>query len=212
MLTIYGRANSSNVSVAMWAIGELGLPHRRLDYGRGYATTQTPDYLAMNPTGLVPTLDDDGVVLFESGAILRYLGSKYGDATFWPADPAIRGPLDSWAEWGKNAFVAGAAEIFYEVVRRKPENKSPEGMRRAVAAVTPLATMLNARLTGRTWIGGEDFTFADVAVGHQLYRYFTISWDRPDLPALAAYYDRLTGRPAFRDHVMVSYDAHWNTM
>jgi glutathione S-transferase len=85
-------------------------------------------------------------------------------------------------------------------------------MRRAVAAVTPLATMLNARLTGRTWIGGEDFTFADVAVGHQLYRYFTISWDRPDLPALAAYYDRLTGRPAFRDHVMVSYDAHWNTM
>lgn len=212
MLTIYGRANSSNVQVVMWAVGEMNIPHRRLDYGRGYSETKSPEYLAINPTGLVPAMDDDGVVMFESGAILRYLSATRGDDTFWPADPRRRGPLDSWAEWGKNAFVIGVSEVFYEVVRRKPENKSKAAYDSALARVTPLAAMLDAHVTGRDWIDGEAFTFADIAVGHQLFRYFTMPWDRPDLPALAAYYDRLQARAAFREHVMISFDAHWNTM
>lgn len=207
MLTIYGRANSSNVQLAMWAVNELGLEHERLDYGQGHASAKTPDYLAMNPMGLVPVLRDGDVTMFESAAILRYLGARYGSPAFWPADPAVRGPLDTWAEWGKNTFAPTALRIFIYEVRTAPEDRDPAVLEAAVAALVPLATMLDARLTGRDFIGGADFTFADVAVGHMLHRYHTLDWDRPDLPALTAYYERLQTRPAYRDHAMVSYEA-----
>ena len=206
-LTIYGRRNSSNVQLVMWAVHELRLDHERLDYGHGHASPQSEAFLKMNPMGKVPVIRDGEVTLFESAAILRYLAASYGDARFWPADPARRAPLDMWAEWGKNTFTEVVLRIFYHDVRTPPDQRDPAYLEAAVTALIPLAGMLDTRLTGRDWIGGADFTFADIAVGHILHRYFTLDWPRPDLPALAAYYTRLQTRPAYRDHAMVSYEA-----
>ncbi|MBF9033437.1 glutathione S-transferase [Rhodobacterales bacterium HKCCE2091] len=207
MLTIYGRPNSSNVQLVMWTVHELGLANERLDYGYGHASPRTPDFLAMNPMGLVPVLRDGNMLMFESGAILRYLGAAYGDETFWPKDPKLRGPLDTWAEWGKLTFAPAVGGIFQARVRTAPERQDPAVIARAEAALPPLAHILDERLDGRDWIGGDDFTFADIAVGHQLHRYHEMDWDRPDLPNLSAYYARLRTRPAYRDHAMVSYAA-----
>jgi glutathione S-transferase len=191
----------------MWAVNELGLAHERLDYGHGHAATDTRDFLAMNPMGRVPVLVDGPVCMFESAAILRHLGAAYGGETFWPRDLAVRGPLDTWAEWGKNTFTDAVLEIFVYDVRTPPASRDPAVLEQATRRLTPLAGMLAQRIGAGPWIGGDAFTFADVACGHILHRYFTLDWPRPELPALTAYYHRLQDRAAYREHAMVSYEA-----
>ena len=114
MLKFWGRVNSVNVKKALWAAEELGLKYERVDAGMQFGVVNTPEYRKMNPTGLVPTMDDDGFVLWESHAIVRYLAAKHGAGTLWPVDlrqradsgPAVPGavvilgnraiPSDSW--------------------------------------------------------------------------------------------------------------------
>lgn len=206
MLTILGRTTSANVQIVMWAINELGIDHERLDFGHGHASTATDEYLNMNPMGRVPVMIDGSIRMFESAAILRYIGAVHGTEEFWPRDPAIRGPLDTWAEWGKNTFAPAVLEIFAYDVRLAPDTRDPEILARATRQLRPLAEILNKRLAEGPWIDGDRFTFADIACGHILYRYFTLPWDRPDLSNVRAYYDRLRSRRPYREHVMVSYE------
>ena len=77
MIKIWGRNTSSNVQKVMWAIGEMKLPHERIDVGGAYGKNNEPPYLAMNPNGLVPTLEEeDGFTLWELNSIVRYLAAK----------------------------------------------------------------------------------------------------------------------------------------
>ena len=207
MITVYGRATSSNVQIVMWTLAELGLAHTRLDYGDSYGGTKTPEYLAMNPMGLVPCLRDGDVTLFESAAIHRYLCARYAQAPFWPADLGQRAALDCWAEWVKTSFMpALLTGLFYPLVRRDSATVTADELARGAAEMARLATMLDARLGQGPWLGGEEFSFADILAGHGLYRYFTLPFERQDLPALAASYQRLCTRPAYLDNVCVSYE------
>ncbi len=114
MLTVWGRADSSNVQALMWAIAELELPVTRIDAGHRFGGTDTPAFLAMNPNGTVPVLrDGDDPPLWETGAILRYLANRYAPDSFWPADPQARADIDRWAEWAKiHVAMAFTAPIF----------------------------------------------------------------------------------------------------
>lgn len=207
MITVYGRRNSSSVQLVLWALHEIGVDHERLDYGHGHASTQSDDFLVMNPMGRVPVLTDGALCLFESAAILRYLGAAYGNDVFWPKDAGARARLDVWAEWGKNTFADAVLDIFVYDVRLDPKTRDPAILTRAVEAVIPLAEILDRRIGQGPWLDGEQFSFADIACGYVLYRYYALDWDRPYLANLAGYYERLQQRPAFRDHVMVSYEA-----
>ncbi|TPW27609.1 glutathione S-transferase family protein [Pararhizobium mangrovi] len=208
MITVYGRATSSNVQAVMWAIAELGLDHERLDYGGRHGGTDTPEFLAMNPNGLVPVVrDGDHVPMFEAGAIMRTLATAYGSAPFWPAEPYERAPVDMWAEWAKTtACAAFTGPIFWAVVRTPKEKQDPGAIARAVERFDRVLAIAEDRLSKNRYLAGDDFTMADIQFGHILYRYFDIDITRPSRPALEAYYERLTERPAYRDHVMVSYD------
>ncbi|MEO0752485.1 MAG: glutathione S-transferase N-terminal domain-containing protein, partial [Pseudomonadota bacterium] len=119
MITVYGRATSSNVQVVMWALAELGLKPERLDYGHVHGGLDTPDFRALTPHGKVPVLRDGDLVVWESGAILRYLCARYGSGTaFWPEDPGARARVDMWAEWGKAELCRGfTVPIFWSRVR-----------------------------------------------------------------------------------------------
>jgi glutathione S-transferase len=203
MLTVYGRATSSNTQLVMWAIGELGLAHERRDYGGMFGKTDTPEYRAMNPMGLVPVLRDGALTLFESGAILRYLAARYGRELFWPADPARRAQLDVWAEWGKVTLAPAMTAIFLRTARTPPARRDSKAIAEAVAAAESLLTILAARLGDGLWLAGADFTYADLACAYHLYRYFNLPISRTANPAIAAYYARLQDRPAFRVHSMV---------
>ena len=207
MLTGYGRATSSNVQIVMWAIAELGLDAERHDIGHSYGGNDTAEYLAMNPNGKVPVLKDGDLVMWESAAILRYLAARYGAPPFWPDDPARRAKLDMWAEWIKTEFAPTFnMGVFWPKVRVAAADRDEAAVAAAVEKVKPLARMLDARIGDGPWMEGDWLTFADIAVGHQLYRYYTVPFDRAETPALDAYYKRLTERPAYAEHVMVSYE------
>ncbi len=209
MLTIWGRRDSSNVQAVMWCVGELGLPAERHDIGHRFGGNRTPEFLAMNPNGLVPVLaDGDGEPIWEAGAILRYLADRYGDDAFWPKDPARRAQVDKWAEWAKvTAAASFTVPIFWRVVRTTPRDRDWSAIRDAVAAHARVLDIAEARLQGRAFLAGDTFTLADIQFGHVLYRYHEMEIDRPSHPAVRRYYDRLAERPAFREHVMVSYEA-----
>jgi glutathione S-transferase len=209
MLTVWGRKTSSNVQALMWCIGELALPFRRHDVGHKYGGNRTPEFLAMNPNGTVPVVkdDEDGEPLWETGAILRYLGSRYGGAPFWPQDLGDRTRVDRWAEWSKiNIALNFTGPIFWRVVRTAPQDRDEAAIAAAIRALAKKLDIAEGQLSRHAYLAGDDFTLADIQFGHVLYRYFDIAIDRPDRPALRRYYDRLTARPAFREHVMVSYE------
>jgi glutathione S-transferase len=205
-LILFGRATSSNVQIVTWALAELSLPVTRLDFGHIHGGTDTPDYRAMNPNGLVPTLRDGDLVLWESAAILRYLGARYGSAAFWPPDPLRRAPLDMWAEWVKTSFgPTFLQQLFYPLIRTPLSKIAPEAAANGAARIAPLAQMLSDRIGEGPWLAGETFSFADILAGHMLYRFYTVPFHREDLPPLADYYARLCDRPAYRQHVMIDY-------
>lgn len=208
MITIHGRATSSNVQLAMWAVGELGLEHARIDCGGAFGGLDTEAYGAMNPNRLIPVLVDDGQAVWESAAILRYLAAQYGDDTFWPADPRRRAALDQWAEWGKNSFAPAVnGGVFWPLIRIKAADRDMDALAHAAARAGALAQILDRELAGKAYLGGDALSFADLAAGHILYRYYTLDFARAETPNLDAYYARLSQRPAFQAHVMVSYDA-----
>jgi len=208
MLTVWGRKTSSNVQALMWCVGELGLSYERHDIGHKYGGNDTPSFLEMNPNGTVPVLrDGNGPPLWETGAIVRYLCSRYASPPFWPLDLAARAQVDMWAEWAKiNVALAFTAPIFWRVVRTAPKDVNWPAVRDAITALSKKLDIAEARLQRRPFICGNDLTLADVQLGHVLYRYFDIQIERPEHPALQRYYDRLSTRAAFREHVMVSYD------
>ncbi len=142
-----------------------------------------------------------------TAARLRCLAARYGADDFWPADPARRGPLGTWAEWAKNTFAEAVLEVFVYDVRMDPATRDPAILQAATDRLIPLAGMLEARIGQGPWLDGESFTFADIAAGHILHRVYTLDWPRPRLPNLAGYYARLQERPAYRDNAMVSYGA-----
>ena len=209
MLTIYGRATSSNVQAVMWLVGELGLTHKRIDKGHVHGGLDDPEYRRINPHGLVPAMKDGDVEMFESGAILRYLAAKYGaDTSFWNDDPTKRARADSWAEWGKTTYgPAFSGPIFWARVRTPAKQRNQAMLQRAVQQFEALLLRVGMTLEDKPFLLGDDLTLADIVIGHLLYRYYDIDIQRAERPRVRAYYDRLAERQAFRDHVMVSYDS-----
>ncbi|MCD7059857.1 glutathione S-transferase family protein [Pelagibacterium xiamenense] len=207
-MIVWGRKTSSNVQALMWCIGELGLDCVRHDVGHIYGGNDTPEFLAMNPNGKVPVLKDgDQPPIWETGAIIRYLAARYGDERFWPTDDGARAQVDMWAEWAKiNVTLGFTMPIFWRVVRTAPSQRDARAIAEATAKLDAVLGIAEARLAAHPFLAGAHFTPADIQFGHILYRYFDIDIDRPERPALEAYYARLEERQPYRDHVMVSYD------
>ena len=206
-ITVWGRLSSSNVQVVLWCLDELGLDFKRIDAGFTYGVVDTPQYLDMNPNGTIPTLiDGESPPIFESGAILRYLAASYATDSFWPSDPVARAQIDKWAEWAKiNIANLFTAPVFWQVVRTAPSRQDPEMIARNIAALTKYLKIAEARLAQDDCLAGDQFTLADIQMGHCLYRYFDIDIARADLPHLRRYYDRLCQRPAYAKYVMADY-------
>ena len=206
-ITVWGRKTSVNVQTVMWALAELGVECERLDFGGAFGGTDTAEYRAMNPNGLVPVIRDKGEFMWESAAIVRYLGAAYGDEKFWPADPLKRAAQDKWSEWIKTTFGPAFLTGIFWAHLQKPENRDATALAAAEQRVKKLAVMIDERLADGPYLGGDEPCFADIMVGTLLYRYHTLPFERADTPHLKAYYDRLTQRPAYAEHVMVSYES-----
>jgi len=207
VLKVWGRVSSSNVQALMWCIGELSLAYERVDAGFIYGQVDTPEYLSINPNGTVPTLQDgDHPPLWETGAIMRYLAAAYGSVEFWPTEPIARAEVDKWAEWSKiNIAQKFTAPVFWQMVRTPPSKRDWDAVSLALKTLDRFLDVAETRLSRLPYLAGENFTLADIQFGHCLYRYFDIDINRAEHKFLRRYYDALTERQAFRDHVMVSY-------
>jgi len=203
MLKIWGCKNSINVQKVMWAVGELGIPAERIDAGMAHGVVNDPWYATYNPNRLVPTIDDGGVVLWESNVIVRYLAAKHALGSLMPADPVARARCEMWMDWQQNMPMQGLSPLFLGLIRTPPDKRDAEALRKAAQSVETAMRMLDHQLAGRAFVGGDHLTVADIPVGCATYRWYALPVEHADLPNLRAWYERLTQRPAFVEHVML---------
>ena len=199
---ILGRANSFNVRKVLWVCDEIGLEWEREDWGRGYRSTDDPEFLDVNPIGLVPAVIVDGQALRESNTIVRYLATRYGPEELYPRDPVSRARAEQWMDWAnyetsislRGAFLGGQL------------NEAPWNNDWFIAQgredITKQVGQLDAHLknTG-PFITGDAFTVGDIPAGLVVNRWFQLAFDRPEYPNVAAYYETLSQRPAYMAHV-----------
>jgi glutathione S-transferase len=206
MLKVWGRRNSFNVQKVMWLIDEMDLPHEHIDAGGPFGIVNEPFFLAMNPHGRVPVIDDNGTVVWESHAILRYLAASYGSGRFWEATPAARSQWDRWVDWSQFALHRDFLDLFWSFYRTPAEQHDWSLIKSHLQLANTHFAMLDRHLSGRDFMVGSDLSLADITIGATLYRYFELQIDRPALPRLEAWYVALGNRPAYRQHVMVPFD------
>ncbi len=204
MVRILGRANSINVQKVMWLTGEIGLDVERVDIGMNFGGNDTPEYLAKNPNGLVPTMEDGDVIVWESHSIVRYLAEKYGAPVWWPDDPATRAQASQWMDWYISRLHAAMTTIFWNVVRHPPEKRDPAAVTAATAEAARMWTILDNALDSREFIGGATPSVGDIPVGCAAHRWHAMDFDKPAFANVSAWYQRLSDRPAYQSHVMMS--------
>ena len=198
MLKIWGRATSANVMKPLWACDEMGVAYEHEEVGGAFGRTKDPEYLAMNPNSRVPTIVDDGFVLWESNAIVRYLAAKHGKGTLAPTDPQEHADADRWMDWQQTTVLPFMTPIFWGLVRTPEADRKPEVIEAARKEGIAVWGILDARLKGRDFIMGDRLTMADIPLGPQLHRWMNLITDRPAMPNLEAWYGRLLARPAFK--------------
>ncbi|MEX3938926.1 glutathione S-transferase family protein [Paraburkholderia sp. BR10937] len=201
MLNILGKASSINVRKVLWTCVELNLPFEREDWGSGFRSAHTPEFLALNPNALVPVIRDGDFVLWESNTIIRYLASRYGGAQLYPADAFERARVDQWMDWQATDLNRSWSYAFLALVRASPAHQAPGEIALSIENWTRHMRILDARLqaTG-AFVAGAQFSLADIPVGLSVNRWFGTPFEHPHLPAVSAYFERLAERPGFAVH------------
>ncbi len=196
-MTIWGRANSSNVMKVLCAADELGVAYVRHDVGGPFGGNRTAEYLAKNPNGLVPTVEIDGEIVWESNTIVRLLGDRYGKGGLWPADPLVRARGERWMDWQLGTLGPPMSTLLMQLIRTPEADRKPDLIASALEAATKNWTMLDQHLASHAYVGGDQFTLADLCPGSLVSRWFRFPIARPDLPNLAAWYARLQQRASY---------------
>ena len=201
MIKILGKAASINVRKVLWCCDELNLPFQREDWGSGFQPTQVPEFLALNPNALVPVIDDDGFVLWESNSIIRYLANRYGNDVLYSRHPQTRARTDQWMDWQATNLNNAWSYAFLSLVRNSPTHQDPQLLAASVAGWNKHIGILEQRLqaTG-AYVAGDSFTLADIPIGLSLNRWLATPLEHPDYPAVSAYFQRLNDRPGFIRH------------
>ena len=200
MLKIWGRKNSINVQKVMWAVGELDLPHERIDIGGPFGKNREPAYLAMNPNGLVPTIEEeDGFTLWESNTIVRYLATQ---SHLEPRDSSGRARASQWMDW--QLTVAGPAifQAFWGLIRTPEDKRDHKAIAESQTKTTDAMKMVDAQLGRSAYLAGDSFSMGDIPVGLIAFRFRQLVPERPAMPNLDRWYAEIEKRPAFRDHVL----------
>lgn len=202
MLTVWGRTNSNNVKKVLWCLEELGLHYQRHDVGGQFGGVDTPQYRALNPNGLIPTLQDGDLTLWESNAIVRYLLAEYGGDSWWPQQARARAEADKWLDWASTTFVAPFRIAFVGWIRTAPEQRNEALLATAAAEAAALLARVEPVLAAQPYLSGERIGHGDIALGTLIYPWLQLPIERPSLPALEDWAARLAQRPAYQRSIM----------
>lgn len=200
-MEIWGRTSSSNVQKVLWCCSELKLSYQRYDVGGEFGANRTPEYLAMNPNGLVPTIRDGNLVIWESNTIMRYLASRYDGATLYPQALAQRSEVDRWLDWQLSTLAPAILPVFWGLIRTPPAERDNAAIDAATARLTEVWELLDHELSRRNYAAGNQLTLADIAFGSSIHRWFALPIERPNLVHLKAWHDLIAMRPGFREHI-----------
>ncbi|HYT86451.1 MAG TPA: glutathione S-transferase family protein, partial [Burkholderiales bacterium] len=181
MLKLWGRINSINVQKVLWALEELKVPYERTDAGLQFGVVNELFYRKMNPNGRVPTIEDDGLVLWESNAIVRYLSAKHGAGTLWPDDPRQRADADRWMDWATSTVAPAITPVFWGLIRTPPEKRALKAIDEGAKKLADAFQVLEQSLEGRDHVAGKSFTMGDIPLGTFVYRWYALEVKRPRL-------------------------------
>lgn len=201
MLRIYGYAASINVRKVLWTCAELGLDFTREDWAGPFRPTSDPAFLALNPVGLVPVINDDGAILWESNAIVRYLAASHGRTDLLPADPRARARIEMWMDWQASDFNNSWRAAFQGLVRKNPEFQDARAIERSMASFAQMVGVIDAELAkSGGYICGPRFSLADIPIGLSIHRWRSMPADKPRFADIDRYYERLCQRTGFRQY------------
>ncbi|WBG62707.1 glutathione S-transferase [Pseudomonas citronellolis] len=202
MLKIWGRKNSSNVRKALWCAEEAAVAYQRIDAGGAFGVVNEPAYRALNPNGVVPTLEDGDFVLWESNAIVRYLAAKYAPDSLYPQDLQQRASAEKWMDWTTSTFAGPFRTVFWGTLRTPPEQRDQAAIDAGIEACVKALAVPEQALGRQPYLSGERFGMGDIPLGSFIYAWFEMPIQRPQMPHLEAWYARLRERPAYRSAVM----------
>lgn len=202
MLEIWGRPYSSNVIPVIWAANELKLDYTLQLAGGSFGKLDTDDYAKINPNRMIPAIKDGDFALWESLAIIRYLCREYGMGTLCPTDSKSYAIADQWMEWCSTIAFPPVIQLFFATVRTQPDQRDPQKISALRDEAHKALSLLDNHLADRDYIGGDEFSMADIPLGCVAYRYFNVEVERPTLVNVQAWYERLCERPAYQKHVM----------
>ncbi|WP_139975788.1 glutathione S-transferase [Ochrobactrum sp. CGA5] len=202
MLKIWGRINSTNVKKALWTARELNLDYEQIDVGGQFGGLNDPAYLARNPNGLIPLLEDGNTVLWESNTITRYLAAAYGKNTLWIEDPANRAQAEKWMDWASSSFYTNFSNVMKHLIRLPEAERDPAILEHSLEGLAHSMQIANEGLKDDRWFSGETFGIGDIPTGCYAYAWFEFPIERPSLPHLEDWYGRLKRRPAYQAAVM----------
>jgi glutathione S-transferase len=203
-IKLWGVPKSINVQKALWALEELGLPFERIDAGGAFGKIKEADYLSLNPNGLIPTLQDDNAVVWESNAVVRYLFNRYGNAPLQPADPVVRAHADQWTDWKSSTFWPPTRVLLVQLVRTAEDKRDQSAIKLAKEQTFAAAKILDAQLAKHPYVAGDHFTFGDIPVAAAAQRYLNLPIERPTLKNLDAWYARIRERAGFKKWIDIT--------
>ena len=196
MLKIWGRMSSINVKKVVWTAQELGLEFQRTEAGGLFGVVTTPDYMALNPNSLVPVIEDNGYVLWESNVIVRYLCAKHSAGDIYPTDIHERFDAERWMDWQQTTLNPASRPGFWQLIRTPPEQRNDALLAESNAAVEALMATLDAHLAQRHFMVGDRFTVADIPLACEVHRWFSLPQARQSRPHIERWYASLRARQA----------------
>jgi glutathione S-transferase len=195
MLRIWGRITSINVQKVVWTADEIGLAYERIDAGGAFGVVATPEYRRMNPNGLVPVIEDNGFVLWESNAIVRYLAARYAPGVLWPDDLKRRADADRWMDWGITTLIPAMRDAFWHLVRTPAAERDARAIESSRVAGEKAVALLESHLAGKDYVAGEAFSPADIVLGVAAHRWLGLPLAREPRPQVERWYAGLRLRP-----------------
>jgi glutathione S-transferase len=202
VITIWGRGSSSNVQKVLWCCDELGIAYEQIPVGREFGKNGESWYRTMNPNGLVPTVRDGDLILWESNSILRYLCNRYDGERLYPIAPGPRSHVDRWLDWQLSVNLPAIQPVFWGLIRTPEAERDMPAILAATAKLNQAWTLLDHELASRPYVAGDTLSIADLGLGNAVHRWYAFPIERPALTNIEAWYGRLKERPGFRKHVM----------
>ena len=202
MLEIWGRKNANQVIQVLWTLAELEVDYQRHSIGTRNGDLETEEYKSLNPNSKIPTIRDNGFVMWESHAIIRYLARQYGLGTLYPDDPQKAAMSDQWMTWSTDSFMGTFFPVFWQLVRTEESERDYKKIAEMAKQSSEILQILEDHLVKNSFVAGEQFTYGDIPLGVLIHKYFVLDIERPSLPGIEAWYERLSLREPFQEHAM----------